>query len=150
VPLGAWVLEEACRQAAAWRRDLGDAAPRTVTVNVSARQLREAGFAAEVAAVLRRTGLPPEVLTVEVTETAVFDGGTALTELKAIADLGVLIALDDFGTGYASLRYLRSFPFDKIKLDQSFVRDLAAGPEAMAIVRAVAGRLVERGTTAAR
>src|SRR3712207_6666124 len=76
VPLGAWILEEACRQAVRWRHDLGDAAPTTVGVNVSARQLREAGFAAEVDAVLRRTGLPPHVLTVEVTETAVFDGGT--------------------------------------------------------------------------
>ncbi|GIM90552.1 putative bifunctional diguanylate cyclase/phosphodiesterase [Paractinoplanes toevensis] len=127
VPLGAWILEEACRQAVRWRHELGDAAPRTVTVNVSARQLREAGFAADVNAVLQRTGLPPHVLTVEVTETAVFDGGTALAELRAIAALGVKIALDDFGTGHSSLGLLRTCPADILKVDKSFVDDIVTG-----------------------
>ncbi|MEU4243532.1 EAL domain-containing protein [Actinoplanes sp. NPDC026619] len=127
VPLGAWILEEACMQAVRWLEELGNAAPRTVTVNVSARQLREAGFAAEVDAVLRRTGLPPQVLTVEVTETAVFDGGTALEELRAIAALGVKIALDDFGTGHSSLGLLRTCPADILKVDKSFVDDIVTG-----------------------
>ncbi|MGK5684282.1 putative bifunctional diguanylate cyclase/phosphodiesterase [Actinoplanes sp. URMC 104] len=139
VPLGAWILEEACRQAVRWREEMGDDAPRTVTVNVSARQLREAGFADEVGAVLRRTGLPPEVLTVEVTETAVFDGGNALTELHAIADLGVSIALDDFGTGHSSLGLLRSCPADVLKVDKSFVDDVTEGGQQAVVVAALIG-----------
>jgi len=134
VPLGAWILEQACRQAIRWQRAMGAAAPGSVSVNVSARQLREAGFAGEVAAVLRRTGLPPHVLTVEVTETAVFDGGTALDELKSIAALGVKIALDDFGTGHSSLGLLRTCPADILKVDKSFVDDVTAdGPQAVVV-----------------
>ncbi|MBB2946648.1 diguanylate cyclase (GGDEF)-like protein [Actinoplanes lutulentus] len=143
VPLGAWILEEACRQAARWAYELGGAAPRTVSVNVSARQLREAGFAGEVAAVLRRTGLAPHMLTVEVTETAVFDGGTALTELHAIAALGVSIALDDFGTGHSSLGLLRTCPADILKVDKSFIDDITEGGQqavvAAALIRICAG-----------
>jgi EAL domain-containing protein (putative c-di-GMP-specific phosphodiesterase class I) len=134
VPLGAWILAEACAQAMRWRSTLGAAAPRTVSVNVSARQLREDGFAAEVGEVLRRTGLPPEALTVEVTETAVFDGGQALNELRAIAALGVRIALDDFGTGHSSLGLLRTCPADIIKIDKSFVDDVTSlGQEAVVV-----------------
>ncbi|MBU2666067.1 EAL domain-containing protein [Actinoplanes bogorensis] len=139
VPLGAWILEESCRQAVRWRNELGAAAPQTVTVNVSARQLREAGFAEEVADVLARTGLPPEVLTVEVTETAVFDGGTALTELRAIAGLGVKIALDDFGTGHSSLGLLRTCPADVLKVDKSFVDDVTEGGQQAVVVAALIG-----------
>jgi diguanylate cyclase (GGDEF)-like protein len=139
VPLGAWILEQACRQAATWLDELGDAAPRTVTVNVSARQLREAGFAGEVDAVLRRTGLPPHVLTVEVTETAVFDGGAALAELRAIAALGVSIALDDFGTGHSSLGLLRSCPADILKVDKSFIDDITEGGQHAVVVAALIG-----------
>jgi diguanylate cyclase len=137
VPLGAWILEEACKQAVRWRDELGDAAPRTVTVNVSARQLREAGFAEEVDAVLRRTGLPANVLTVEVTETAVFDGGIALDELRAIADLGVAIALDDFGTGHSSLSLLRTCPADILKVDKSFVDDVTEDGQSAVVVAAL-------------
>ena len=137
VPLGAWILEQACRQAARWQADLGDAAPRTVTVNVSARQLRETGFAGEVDAVLRRTGLDPHVLTVEVTETAVFDGGTALDELRAIAALGVKIALDDFGTGHSSLGLLRTCPADILKVDKSFVDDITERGHPAVVVAAL-------------
>ncbi|BCJ47007.1 hypothetical protein GCM10010168_34730 [Actinoplanes ianthinogenes] len=139
VPLGSWILQEACRQAADWLATLQDDAPRTVTVNVSARQLREAGFAEEVEAVLRRTGLPPHVLTVEVTETAVFDGGTALTELRAIAELGVNIALDDFGTGHSSLGLLRTCPADILKVDKSFVDDITEGGQNAVVVAALIG-----------
>ena len=139
VPLGAWILEEACRQAVRWRAELGANAPGTVSVNVSARQLREAGFADEVDAVLRRTGLPPQVLTVEVTETAVFDGGTALTELRAIAGLGVKIALDDFGTGHSSLGLLRTCPADILKVDKSFVDDITEGGQQAVVVAALIG-----------
>ncbi|MBL7255915.1 putative bifunctional diguanylate cyclase/phosphodiesterase [Paractinoplanes lichenicola] len=130
VPVGAWILEQACRQAAVWLTTMGAAAPRTVSVNVSARQLREAGFAGEVAAILSRTGLPAAMLTVEVTETAVFDGGAALEELKTVAGLGVKIALDDFGTGHSSLGLLRTCPADVLKVDKSFVDGVTAdGPQ---------------------
>jgi diguanylate cyclase (GGDEF)-like protein len=139
VPLGAWILREACEQAVRWRQEMGAAAPRAVSVNVSARQLREAGFATEVAAVLRRTGLPPHLLTVEVTETAVFDGGTALAELREIAGLGVSIALDDFGTGHSSLGLLRSCPADILKVDKSFVDDVTEGGGQQAVVAALIG-----------
>jgi diguanylate cyclase (GGDEF)-like protein len=139
VPLGAWILEQACRQAMRWRRELGHAAPSTVTVNVSARQLREAGFATEVDTILRRTGLPPHVLTLEVTETTVFDGGTALTELRAIAALGVTIALDDFGTGHSSLGLLLTCPADILKVDKSFVDDITKGGQQAAVAAALIG-----------
>jgi len=89
--------------------------------------------------VLCRTGLPPEVLTVEVTETAVFDGGTALTELRAIAALGVKIALDDFGTGHSSLGLLRTCPADVLKVDKSFVDDVTAGGPQAVVVAALIG-----------
>jgi diguanylate cyclase (GGDEF)-like protein len=137
VPLGAWILTEACRQAIRWQHELGEAAPRTVSVNVSARQLREAGFAAEVAAILRRTGLAPERLTVEVTETAVFDGGAALDELSAIKALGVAIALDDFGTGHSSLGLLRTCPVDILKVDKSFVDSITEGGEHAVVAAAL-------------
>ena len=137
VPLGAWILTEACRQAVRWQRELGDAAPRSVSVNVSARQLREAGFAAEVATVLRRTGLAPDRLTVEVTETSVFDGGVALNELLAIKALGVAIALDDFGTGHSSLGLLRTCPVDVLKVDKSFVDTVTEGGEHAVVAAAL-------------
>ncbi|GAA2534900.1 putative bifunctional diguanylate cyclase/phosphodiesterase [Winogradskya humida] len=137
VPLGAWILGEACRQAVRWQQELGDRAPHTVSVNVSARQLREAGFATDVAAVLQQTGLAPDRLTIEVTETAVFDGGTALNELHAIKALGVTIALDDFGTGHSSLGLLRTCPVDTLKVDKSFVDDVTLGGQQAVVAEAL-------------
>jgi len=127
VPIGAWVLREACRQAVRWQHEMGVDAPRTVTVNVSARQLREVDFAADVAAVLQQTALAPHMLTVEVTETAVFDSGTALQALHAIAALGVKVALDDFGTGHSSLGLLQNCPVDILKVDKAFVEHITDG-----------------------
>jgi diguanylate cyclase len=121
VPLGRWVLVEACRQVVRWQQRYGGQAPARVNVNVSARQLREPGFAAEVASVLATTGLDPAVLVVEVTETTVFDGGPAVAALEALTQLGVGVALDDFGTGHSSLGLLRTCPVDMLKLDKSFV-----------------------------
>jgi len=121
VELGAWVLRTACGQAARWRAELGPAAAPKVTVNVSARQLAEPGFAALVGATLAEFGLPPGTLAVEVTETAVFGGGLALQAVKDIHDLGVRIALDDFGTGHSSLGLLQTVPVDILKVDKSFV-----------------------------
>nr|BFE61212.1 hypothetical protein GCM10020063_057380 [Dactylosporangium thailandense] len=127
VELGGWILRTALERMRTWRRELGAAAPGYVSVNVSARQLSEPGFPAFVASVLHDTALPASCLTVEVTETAVFDSSTALDALRAIKALGVRIALDDFGTGHSSLGLLRTAPVDVLKVDKSFVDDLAGG-----------------------
>jgi diguanylate cyclase (GGDEF)-like protein len=124
VELGAWILRTACEQAARWRAEYGDAAPEKISVNVSARQLDRPGFAAQVAEALADTGLPPSCLAVEVTETAVFEGGRALEALHELRRLGVRIALDDFGTGHSSLGLLQTVPVDILKVDKSFVDNI--------------------------
>ncbi|GIJ48215.1 hypothetical protein Val02_51010 [Virgisporangium aliadipatigenens] len=121
VELGAWVLRTACAQAVTWRRAFGATAPERMSVNVSVRQLAEPTFAGVVAEVLAWTGLSARDLIVEVTETAVFDGGQALRTVKALHELGVRVALDDFGTGHSSLGLLQTVPVDIIKVDKSFV-----------------------------
>jgi EAL domain-containing protein (putative c-di-GMP-specific phosphodiesterase class I) len=121
VPLGSWVLREACEQLARWRATYGDDAITSINVNVAARQLRDAGFVDEVAAVLSDTGLGVRQLVLEVTESSVLDGPQVRETLNALHDLGVRLALDDFGTGQSSLSLLRAFPVDVLKLDKSFV-----------------------------
>ncbi|GAB7052301.1 putative bifunctional diguanylate cyclase/phosphodiesterase [Catenuloplanes indicus] len=121
VELGEWILRQACAQAVTWFAEYGAAAPQRISVNVSARQLAEPGFAGLVAAVLAETGLRPEQLVVELTETAVFDGGQALRTVEALHRRGVRIALDDFGTGHSSLTLLQTVPVDVLKVDKSFV-----------------------------
>jgi diguanylate cyclase (GGDEF)-like protein len=134
VPLGGWVLRTACAAAARWPESI------SVAVNVSVVQFRQPHFVDAVAAALAESGLPPGRLELEVTETIMLEDNVAtLAQLHRLRRLGVRISLDDFGTGYSSLSYLRSFPFDKIKIDRSFVRDLAERGEARAIVRAIAG-----------
>ncbi|WP_260723300.1 putative bifunctional diguanylate cyclase/phosphodiesterase [Dactylosporangium roseum] len=125
VELGAWTLREACTRMQHWRRTLGADAPEKMSVNVSARQLSEPDLPRTVAAVLAETGLPASCLTIEVTETAVFDSTVALDTLRAVKLLGVRIALDDFGTGHSSLGLLRIAPVDVLKVDKSFVDDVA-------------------------
>ena len=140
VPLGSWVLREACEQLARWRSQYGDAAIQAINVNVAARQLREAGFVDEVAAVLSDTGLIPENLILEVTESSVLDGRQVRETLEALHDLGVRLALDDFGTGQSSLSLLRAFPVDVLKLDKSFVDGICEGEDRgrLAVAAAVA------------
>ncbi|MFI7547809.1 putative bifunctional diguanylate cyclase/phosphodiesterase [Actinoplanes sp. NPDC049599] len=121
VELGAWILHTACAQAVAWRHRYGADAPARVSVNVSARQLAEPGFAALVTDVLADTGLPAGRLIVEVTETAVFGGGQSVQTVHELHRLGVRIALDDFGTGHSSLGLLQTIPVDTLKVDKSFV-----------------------------
>jgi diguanylate cyclase (GGDEF)-like protein len=134
VQLGDWALRTACHEAASWDGDT------RIAVNVSPQQLHEEGFVNTVRLVLRETGLAPERLELEVTETAMLnDGEKMLAVLEGLRALGVHLALDDFGTGYSALSYLQKFPFDKIKIDQSFVRQLGDKEESDAIVRAVAG-----------
>jgi EAL domain-containing protein (putative c-di-GMP-specific phosphodiesterase class I) len=126
VPLGEWVLREACAQGAAWRRSSpGSPEDIGVSVNLSARQITAPAFTARVAAILADTGLPPGALTVEVTERVlVEEGGLIVERLAELHRLGVRMAIDDFGTGYASLAYLRRLPLDIIKIDPSFVAGL--------------------------
>ncbi|MCW6510835.1 bifunctional diguanylate cyclase/phosphodiesterase [Lichenifustis flavocetrariae] len=130
--LGEWVLREACREAASWSQ------PLSVAVNVSAMQIHAAGFPATLQAALRDTGLSAGRLEIEITETALIrDPARALTTLHAIKELGVRIAMDDFGTGYSSLSNLRAFPFDRIKIDRSFIKSIDKDEQTAAIVRAV-------------
>ena len=134
LPIGEWVLREACREAASWPRPLG------IAVNVSPVQLHSAHFAELVHEVLLETGLAPHRLELEITETALIrDFNRALATLRQLKTLGVRIAMDDFGTGYSSLSNLRAFPFDKIKIDASFIRSVDGNGQAATIVRAVLG-----------
>ena len=122
VPLGDWVLREACAQGAAWRRSSWNIG---VSVNVSARQIAAPGFIASVAAALADAGLPSEALTIEVNERVLIEGdGLIIERLAELRELGVRMAIDDFGTGYASLTHLRQLPLDVIKIDPSFVAGL--------------------------
>ncbi|MFH6781044.1 MULTISPECIES: putative bifunctional diguanylate cyclase/phosphodiesterase [Methylobacterium] len=132
--IGEWVLRESCREAATWEK------PLRVAVNVSAVQLHAPGFSELVHEVLFTTGLSPARLELEITETAlVRDPVRALAALRRIKAMGVRIAMDDFGTGYSSLSNLRAFPFDKIKIDRSFIRAVDINRETAAIMRAVLG-----------
>ncbi len=137
VELGAWIMRTACARLAAWRRELGAAAPDRVSVNVSARQLARHGFADTVAVVLAEAGLPAECLTVEVTETAVFEGGAAVAALHELRALGVRIALDDFGTGHSSLGLLQTVPVHTLKVDKSFVDNITASGQHAVIAEAL-------------
>jgi diguanylate cyclase (GGDEF)-like protein/PAS domain S-box-containing protein len=134
VPLGEWVLREACAQAATWRGDL------KLSVNLSPAQFKSRNLIAAVVGALAASGLAPQRLELEITESVLLsENETNVATLHQLRGLGARISLDDFGTGYSSLSYLRSFPFDRIKIDQSFVRELAANSECLAIIRAVAG-----------
>ena len=138
VPVGAWVLEEACRQAAAWRRSGPPAAELGISVNVSPRQLAQPDFSATVARALEVTGANPRQLCLEITEAALIeDVDAARRELGKLRDLGVRLAVDDFGTGYSSVGYVRQFPLDSVKIDKSFVHGLTAGAEDAAIAQAI-------------
>ena len=132
IPMGEWVLREACREAATWRQ------PLTIAVNVSPLQFRYGDLPTLVHSVLLDTGLPPSRLELEITENVLInDFSRAISILSRLKALGVRVALDDFGSGYSSLSYLHSFAFDKIKIDKAFVLDLEDNQHSMAIVRAV-------------
>lgn len=132
VPIGAWALREACRRASEWPDHV------RVAVNVSPIQFHRGGLNETVVQALAAGGLPPERLEVEITESVFLDGSDAtLKLLHSLRAIGVRVALDDFGTGYSSLSYLQSFPFDKIKIDRSFIENLLTRPGASAIVAAI-------------
>jgi diguanylate cyclase (GGDEF)-like protein/PAS domain S-box-containing protein len=138
VPIGRWVLREACRQARAWQR--AGLPPTSIAINISAVELRDRGFASAVRAALADSGLEPRYLELELTETVLMEDSRSIADmLRELKEIGVLLALDDFGTGYSSLSYLKRFPIDTLKIDQSFVRDLTTDADDAGIVAAVIG-----------
>jgi diguanylate cyclase (GGDEF)-like protein/PAS domain S-box-containing protein len=130
VPIGRWVLEEACAQVSRWQKIYPSTPPLVADVNLSARQFRQPDLARDVSEILRKTGLDPACLELEITEGVLMDDapatGAVLEELKA---LGLRVAVDDFGTGYSSLSYLKRFPVDTLKIDRSFVGGLGTDPD---------------------
>lgn len=145
VPLGEWVIHEACREAAGWPEEV------RVAVNLSPAQFKSPALFHCITSALSASGLSPSRLELEITESVLLhDSDATLTLLHKLRDLGVRTAMDDFGTGYSSLSYLRSFPFDKIKIDRSFIRDLNESADSLAIVRAMAslGASLGMATTA--
>ena len=144
-PIGEWVLSQACRDAMAWPSHI------SVAVNISPVQFRQPGLALHVMGALMESGLPATRLELEVTESVLLQNSeSTLATLHQIRELGVRISMDDFGTGYSSLSYLRRFPFDKIKIDRSFMGDLSKNEEAQAIVRTILtlARSLKMATTA--
>lgn len=132
IPIGEWVLRESCRQASCWPSDV------SVAVNVSPKQFAATGIASTVMSALAASGLEPHRLELEITESIfIANIDMTLATLHSLRNLGVRIALDDFGTGYSSLSYLRSFPFDKVKIDKSFVEDLGTSENGHAVIRAI-------------
>jgi diguanylate cyclase (GGDEF)-like protein len=142
VPLGAWVIQQACREAATWPKHI------SVAVNLSSAQFRGLALVQTVVSAMNDAGLSPLRLELEITESALLaDSESTIATLNNLRALGVRIAMDDFGTGYSSLSYLRSFPFDKIKIDRSFIKDLDEEGDCSAIVKAVAGLGAALGMT---
>ena len=134
IPIGEWVLKKACCQAALWPGAIN------IAVNLSPIQFKNQNLVASIVDALEASGLEPSRLELEITESVMLQDSEHITDiLRQIHDLNVRISLDDFGTGYSSLSYLRCFPFDKIKIDQSFIYGLESADDALAIVRAVTG-----------
>jgi diguanylate cyclase (GGDEF)-like protein len=143
VPVGEWVIRQACATAAQWPSDL------SVAVNISAAQFRNPGLMQVIVGALATSGLQPTRLEIEITETVLLQNReTTLAVLHQLRELGIRIAMDDFGTGYSSLTYLQCFPFDKIKIDRSFVKDITENTGSLNIVRAVAALAKGMGMTA--
>jgi EAL domain-containing protein (putative c-di-GMP-specific phosphodiesterase class I) len=139
LPIGEWVLREACGQFAKWRQSMGSNAPRSISVNLSRRQLVLPNLPETIKEVLEQTGMAAECLHLEVTESAVMRDSAAATQmLLAIKAIGVKLDMDDFGTGHSSLAYLHQFPIDVLKIDRSFVANIDRGRAFAALVQAVA------------
>jgi diguanylate cyclase (GGDEF)-like protein/PAS domain S-box-containing protein len=146
VPLGRWVLREACAQAARWQQQAGQTP--VMSVNLAARQFQDPALVDDVAAILQETGLPAQRLKLEITESAVMaEVEQAIGTLQALKAMGVHLAIDDFGTGYSSLSYLKRFPVDSLKVDRSFVEGLAQSGNDAAIVRSIVALAQSLGLT---
>jgi EAL domain-containing protein (putative c-di-GMP-specific phosphodiesterase class I) len=140
IPIGRWVLAEACRQGRKWQLEAAGGFAPTISVNVSARQLQDSGFADDVAAILAETQFPPEKLILEITESVVMSNSVATLErLHELKALGLRLAIDDFGTGYCNLAYLQRFPLDILKIDKSFVTDLREGGSESVLASTIVG-----------
>ena len=138
LPMGQWVLRQACAQLAAWAREGGERAQWSLAVNLSARQLRQPDFVDTVQAAWREAGADPRRLKLELTESLLLhDIEDTITKMEALAAPGIQFALDDFGTGYSSLAYLKRLPLAQLKIDRSFVRDLLEDPNDAAIARTI-------------
>ena len=136
LPIGDWVIKTACAQAVNWKEHFNH--DLLIAVNVSARQLDDDGFIERLTEIVNQSGLPYKNLEVEITESAVMQQPVKMIDiLTTITSLGIKLALDDFGTGYSSLSYLRSFPFDKIKIDRSFIQDITSNKEDAAITHSI-------------
>ncbi|MDK2971175.1 MAG: hypothetical protein PWP23_930 [Candidatus Sumerlaeota bacterium] len=139
VPLGYWVLENACRQMALWNRDYPATKDINISVNLASPQLCQADFSGELARILEETALPPRRLKLEITERTIMEPRPeVLQNLADLRALGVQLQIDDFGTGYSSLGFLRSYPIDHLKIDRSFVRGMAESGEDLEIIRTIA------------
>ena len=135
-PIGAWVLQQACWQLAQWHAQ--GFTSLTVSVNLSALQLADTELVAQIQQCLQDHGIAPAALELEITESVLMDNTSlAVEQLAALKALGVQLSIDDFGTGYSSLAYLKRFAIDKLKIDQSFVRDMLTDPTDLAIIRAI-------------
>jgi diguanylate cyclase (GGDEF)-like protein/PAS domain S-box-containing protein len=138
IPIGKWILEEACRQTSEWQKRFESLGALFISVNLSAKQLMHPALTAQVTEVLEQTGLNPHFLKLEVTESNVMEHGeTALSVLSELRSLGISLSTDDFGTGYSSLSYLHRFPFERLKIDRSFINKMDLDEKSEAIVRTI-------------
>ena len=136
LPLGEWVLAQACRQQVIWKKQLGT--DLNIAINMSSRQFRQDDLSERVAVIIQQSGADPRKLTLELTESMVMQDVTStLASLRSLKNLGLSISLDDFGTGYSSLSYLRRFPIDELKIDKSFINDIHTNPDDAAIASAI-------------
>jgi len=138
VPLGRWVMREACRQMSEWQRNHPQRPPLTISVNASSRELADPDLVPNVARILRETGLDPKSLRIEVTESSIVeDHDRTASTLRRLRELDVSLEIDDFGTGYSSLSRLHEYPFSTVKIDRSFVKDLDTEPESLHLVETI-------------
>ncbi|MEO8574362.1 MAG: EAL domain-containing protein, partial [Pyrinomonadaceae bacterium] len=138
IPIGQWILEEACKQTRIWQKNLPGFKDLSISVNLSAKQLMHPTLLGQLEEILQTTGLKSQFLKLEVTESTVIERSeTALAVLSQIRALGISLSMDDFGTGYSSLSYLHQFPFERLKIDRSFVEKMDHDPKSEAIVRTI-------------
>ncbi len=138
IPIGAWVLNEACQQMRQWQEQFPDHGPLLMSVNLSGKEFLQSNLVAQIDQALKRSGLSAECLKLEITESVIMDNASeATTMLEQLRELGAQISIDDFGTGYCSLSYLHTFPLDVLKVDRSFVSRMNEAPTNAEIVRTI-------------